>query len=128
MALITEPTRVATWPPTCNRQANKKIDRITTLPRHSTVYFCSALDTQLESQSGGCVPSLLVARTTLFCGSDGGGETAVAIYSLLGTRLNRVEPELWLREVLTRIAEHPLSRIEDLLPWNLAAHLQPRTA
>ena len=74
------------------------------------------------------MPSLLVARTTLFCGSDGGGETAVAIYSLLGTRLNRVEPELWLREVLTRIAEHPLSRIEDLLPWNLAAHLQPRTA
>ena len=68
-------------------------------------------------------------KNYLFCGSDGGGENAATIYSLLGTaKLNGVDPELWLREVLTRIAEHPLSRIEDLLPWNLAAHIQPHTS
>jgi len=63
-------------------------------------------------------------KNYLFCGSDGGGENAAAIYSLLGTaKLNGVDPELWLREVLNRIAEHPLSRIDDLLPWNMAADL-----
>jgi hypothetical protein len=56
----------------------------------------------------------------LFCGSDGGGICAAAIYTLLGTaRLNGVDPERWLRQVLNRIADYPLSRIEELLPWNL---------
>jgi transposase len=68
-------------------------------------------------------------KNYLFCGSDGGGENAAAIYSLLGTaKLNGVDPELWLRQVLTRIAEHPRSRIDELLPWNLAANLQPHTS
>ena len=54
--------------------------------------------------------------------SDAGGKSAAAIYTLLGTaRLNGVDPERWLREVLSCIADHPLSRIEELLPWNLAA-------
>jgi transposase len=67
-------------------------------------------------------------KNYLFCGSDGGGESAAAIYTLLGTaRLNGVDPERWLREVLSRIADHPLSRIEELLPWNMAAELQPTT-
>jgi transposase len=65
-------------------------------------------------------------KNYLFCGSDSGGESAAAIYTLLGTaRLNGVDPERWLREVLGRIADHPLSRIEELLPWNMAAQLQP---
>ena len=65
-------------------------------------------------------------KNYLFCGSDSGGESAAAIYTLLGTaRLNGVDPERWLREVLGRIADHPLSRIGELLPWNMAAQLQP---
>ena len=65
-------------------------------------------------------------KNYLFCGSDGGGESAAAIYTLLGTaRLNGVDPEGWLRQVLSRIADHPLSRIEELLPWNMTAELQP---
>jgi transposase len=57
-------------------------------------------------------------KNYLFCGSDGGGENAAAIYTLLGTaRLNGVDPERWLREVLSCIADLPLSRIEELLPW-----------
>ena len=57
-----------------------------------------------------------------FAGSDGGGENAAAIYSLIGTaKLNGLNPESYLRNVLSRIADHHISRIEELLPWNLVA-------
>ena len=46
------------------------------------------------------------------------------MYSLIGTcRLNGIDPEAYLRYVLTRIADHPVSRIAELLPWNVAPHL-----
>jgi len=65
-------------------------------------------------------------KNYLFAGSDSGGERAAAIYSLIGTaKLNGLDPEAYLREVLQRIAEHPINRIEDLLPWNISASLQP---
>ena len=61
-------------------------------------------------------------RTILFCGSDAGGERAAAIYSLLGTaKLNGLDPEFYLRRVLEQIADHPINRIQELLPWNVAA-------
>jgi transposase len=50
-------------------------------------------------------------------GSDGGGEDAAAIYTLLGSaKLNGLDPELYLRRVLERIAGHPISRLQELLP------------
>ena len=59
-------------------------------------------------------------KNYLFAGSDSGGERAAAIYSLIGTaKLNGLDPEAYLREVLTRIADHPISRICELLPWNI---------
>lgn len=62
----------------------------------------------------------------LFAGSDQGGERAAAIYSLLGTaKLNGLDPELYLRHVLERIADHPINRLDDLLPWNLACSNPP---
>jgi uncharacterized protein YheU (UPF0270 family) len=61
-------------------------------------------------------------KNFLFCGSDAGGERAAAIYSLLGTaKLNGLDPELYLRRVFEQIADHPINRIQELLPWNFAA-------
>jgi hypothetical protein len=55
-----------------------------------------------------------------WAGSDSGGERAAALYSLIGSaKLNGLDPEAYLREVLTRIADHPVNRIADLLPWNI---------
>ena len=63
-------------------------------------------------------------RNYLFAGSDAGGERAAKIYSLIGTALlNGLDPYLYLRHVLERIAEHPINRIDELLPWNVAATL-----
>jgi hypothetical protein len=58
-------------------------------------------------------------KNYLFAGSDRGGERAAAIYSLIETaKLNGLDPQAWLRDVLDRIADHPNSRIGELLPWN----------
>jgi len=67
-------------------------------------------------------PLVLGRRNYLFAGSDNGGESAANIYSLIGTAmLNGVEPYAYLRTLLERIAEHPINRIEELLPWNIAS-------
>jgi hypothetical protein len=60
----------------------------------------------------------------LFFGSDSGGERAAIIYSLVETcKLNHIDPQRYLHYVLERIADHPINRIEELLPWNVAGHL-----
>ena len=64
-------------------------------------------------------------KNYLFAGSDAGGERAAAIYSLIGTaKLNGLDPEAYLRNVLSRIADHPINHLEELLPWNVAASIQ----
>ena len=57
-------------------------------------------------------------KAWLFAGSDRGGERAAAIYTLIGTaKLNDIDPQAWLADVLRRIADHPASRLDELLPW-----------
>jgi len=62
-------------------------------------------------------------KNYLFAGSDAGGERAAAIYSLIGTaRLNGLDPEAYLHHVLERIADHTVNRVDELLPWRIAAN------
>ena len=86
--------------------------------------FCD--DGRIEIDNNAAERSLravvLGRKNYLFAGSDAGGERAAAIYSLIGTaKLNGINPEFYLRNVLSRIADHPINRIEELLPWNVVA-------
>ncbi len=61
-------------------------------------------------------------KSWLFCGSDRGGQRAAAMYSLIITcKMNGVDPQAWLADVLARIAAHPVHRLDELLPWRWAA-------
>jgi hypothetical protein len=65
-------------------------------------------------------------KAWLFAGSDRGGERAAAIYSLIITaKLNNVDPKAWLADVLARIGDHRASRLDELLPWNWKAIVNP---
>src|SRR3954453_9540137 len=67
-------------------------------------------------------------KSWLFAGSDRGGQRAAAIYSLIVTaKLNNVDPQAWLADVLARIAGHPAHRIDELLPWNWRPGSTPRS-
>ena len=58
-------------------------------------------------------------RNWLFAGSDRGGERAAAIYTLIASaKLNDIDPQAWLEDVLRRIADHPAGQLAGLLPWN----------
>jgi IS66 C-terminal element len=60
-------------------------------------------------------------KNWLFAGSDSGGERAALFYTLIRTAtLNGVEPEAYLRDVIARIGSHPVNRLNQLLPWNIA--------
>ena len=64
-------------------------------------------------------------KNYLFAGSDAGGERAAAIYSLVGSaKLQGLDPQAYLRHVIARIAEHPVNRIEELLPWSVDLHTE----
>jgi transposase len=90
-------------------------------------------DGRLEMDNNAAERSLravaLGRKNYLFAGSDRGGESAAVLYSLIGTaKLNGIDPEAYLRNVLSRIAEHPINRIEELLPWNVATELSQRSS
>ena len=56
-----------------------------------------------------------------FAGSDGGGERAATMYTLIETaKINGINPEAYLRRVIGCIADHPMKQIDQLLPWNIS--------
>jgi transposase len=68
-------------------------------------------------------------KSWLFCGSDRGGDRAAVMYSLIGTaKLNGVDPQAWLADVLARIHDHPAQHLADLLPWHWHPQLVPAAA
>jgi len=92
------------------------------------VYYCedgvAEIDNNIaENALRGCC---LGRKNFLFLGADSGGERAAAMYSLIGTaRMNGIDPEAYLRYVFTHIADYPINKVADLLPWNVAAKLLP---
>jgi transposase len=91
------------------------------------VYYCddgvAEIDNNIaENALRGCC---LGRRNFMFLGADSGGERAAAMYALIGSaRLNGIDPEAYLRYVFTHIADYPVNRVEELLPWNVADRLQ----
>jgi transposase len=68
-------------------------------------------------------------KNWLFAGSDRGADRAAALYTLIGTaKLNDVDPEAWLADVLSCINDYPASRIDELLPWNWKQQRQQEAA
>ena len=94
------------------------------------IYYCddgvAEIDNNIaENALRGCC---LGRKNFLFLGADSGGERAAAMYSLIGSaRLNGIDPEAYLRHVFTLIADHPVNRVAELLPWNVAGKLTLQT-
>jgi transposase len=85
-------------------------------------------DARLEIDNSAAERSLravvLGRKNYLFMGSDSGGKRAAALYSLIGTaKLNGIDPAFYLRTVLAQLPDHPINRIDELLPWNFASFL-----
>ena len=77
-------------------------------------------ESQLLARYGQNNPAIALGRKSwLFAGSDRGGERAAVMLTLIQTaRLNEVDPRAWLADVLARIADHKISDLAALLPWN----------
>ncbi len=93
-----------------------------------TALICYTTDGRLEICNNAAEravrPLALGRKNWSFAGSDDGGERAGILYTLIETaKINGVDPEAYLRYVLTNIADHPINKISELLPWNLADKL-----
>ena len=74
-------------------------------------------------------PLVMGRHNWTFAGSDRGGQRAAAIYTLIQTaKLNDVDPQAWLADVLARLQDHPAKRINELLPWNWTSERQQKAA
>jgi transposase len=86
------------------------------------IYYCddglSEIDNNIAENALRAVT--LGRKNFLFAGSDSGGARAASMYSLIGTcKLNSIDPQAYLKHVLTHIGDHPVNRVHELLPWNV---------
>lgn len=88
----------------------------------SSLNHCLEIEDHYNNAAERSLRAVALGRKNfLFAGSDAGGERAAAFYSLIGTaKLNGMDPEAYLSAVLARIADHPINRVDELLPWNLS--------
>jgi transposase len=74
-------------------------------------------------------PIAVGRKNWTFAGSDAGGHRAAAVYTLIETcKMNDVDPQAWLADVLARLPDHPANKVVDLLPWNWKATQQAKAA
>lgn len=94
------------------------------------IYYCddgvAEIDNNIaENALRGCC---LGRKNYLFLGANSGGDSAAAMYSLIGiAKMNGIDPEAYLRYVFTHIADHAVNRVAKLLPWNIA-DFQPKSS
>ena len=85
--------------------------------------YCADVRVEIDNSAAECaLRGFAIDRSNyLFAGADTGGERAAVMYSLIGTaKLNGIDPEAWLRHVIPLIADHPVNRVYEFLPWHLA--------
>lgn len=94
------------------------------------VYYCEDGIVEIDNNiAENALRGVALGRKNfMFLGADSGGERAAAMYSLIvSAKLNEIDPQAYLRHVLTHIADYPVNHIADLLPWNVADKLQRQT-
>lgn len=92
------------------------------------IYYCDDGVAEIDNNiaENALRGATLGRKNFMFLGADSGGERAAAMYSLIGSaKLNGIDPQAYLRHVLTHIADYPINRISDLLPWHVADKLTP---
>jgi transposase len=94
------------------------------------VYYCEDGIVEIDNNiAENALRGVALGRKNfMFLGAGSGGERAAAMYSLIvSAKLNGIDPLAYLRHVLTHIADYPVNRIADLLPWNIADMVQRQT-
>ena len=91
------------------------------LPKARPYLENGALELDNNSVERQMKPVAIGRKNWTFAGSEGGGKAMAIAYTLIETaKLNGVDPQAWLTDVLARIADHKITRIDELLPWRYA--------
>ena len=95
------------------------------------VYYCDDGRAEIDNNlAENALRGVALGRKNyMFLGADSGGDRAATMYSLIvSAKLNGIDPQAYLRHVLTHIADYPITRVAELLPWNVARQLQLQAA